>query len=316
MRSLLVILAGMFVGACAGTAQEFAVSFDDGVAGAAVNKGVRITQGRSGFAAEFVKGAELAYDSGGRFNPARGTLDLWIRPNWNSRDDYADRYFWGIDSDPGHENRTVLGHLGRDGRGILYFGGDGALGGLATKVDWQAGEWHHVVVCWDEEPRCRALYVDGELRHYTHFVGGMPREQKRFHVGSLPCVTRWMGVLDGHECDAAIDDIKLSQTVDAPGFERVRIAAQEDLKAIKRVEQSREAARPAYELAWERLNQSPTLDGVAEQQYEAAFEDVTGLAAPMSLRVPIQARYYSDIVYAHPDLSIALGRANESYAVG
>ncbi|MCC6697158.1 MAG: hypothetical protein IT365_16135 [Candidatus Hydrogenedentes bacterium] len=317
MRSLSAICAGLVIVAnAAGDEQAFTLNFDGGTQDAVVSNGVRFTNGRSGFAAEFVKGAELAYDCGGRFDPTRGTLDLWIRPNWNSRDDYADRYFWGIDSDPGHENRAVLGHLGRDGRGILYFGGDGALGGLATKVDWQAGEWHHVVVCWDEEPRCRALYVDGVLRHYTHFVGGMPREQTRFHVGSLPCVTRWMGVLDGHESDAAIDDLTLSQTIDAPDFDRVRLAASEDLKAIKRFEQSREAARPAYEQAWERLNRSPTLDGVAERQYEAAFEDVTGLAAPMSLRVPIQARYYSDVVYVHPDLSIALGRPNESYAVG
>jgi hypothetical protein len=96
----------------------------------------------------------------------------------------------------------------------------------------------------------------------------------------------------------------------------VRFAASEDLKAIRRFEQSRDQAKPAYEQAWDRLNQSPTLDGVAEQQYEARFEDVTGLAAPMSQRVPIQARYYSDVVYVHPDLSIALGRQNESYAVG
>ena len=128
MSILMAALAGMAVWAQAqGAGQVFNLTFDDGVGDPILSNNVRLTQGRSGQAAEFVKGSELAYACDGRFNPDRGTLDLWIRPNWNSRDVFDDRYFWGVDNDPGKENRSVLGHLGRDGKGILYFGGDGAL---------------------------------------------------------------------------------------------------------------------------------------------------------------------------------------------
>ena len=280
------------------------------------SEGVRLTAGRSGLAAEFVKGSVLTYATEGHFDPNRGTLEMWIRPNWDSTRAPGERFFWGVDSDPGKGNRTVLGFLGKEGKGLLYFGSDGAIAELSTFVDWRPGEWHHVKVCWDTTAKCRALYVDGERRHRMAGTGGMPGQQKVFHVGSLPCVTRWMGVLDGHEADAAIDDLRISNAIDASDFDQVRLAAVEDEKAKTRVKVAKEEARPAYERAWERLQVSPTLEGVAQQHVEVTWEDVDGLAAPMTQRVPIQARHHSNVVFFHPDLSIALGRQNDSFGVG
>lgn len=277
--------------------------------------GVRLTSGREGDAAEFVEGAVLTYPTEGVFDPVRGTLDLWVRPNWDSVTPSGDRFFWGVNNNPDDGNRTVLGFLSRDGKGTLYFGGDGALGGLAARVDWRPGEWHRVTVCWDDETPCRALYVDGVLRHHIR-AGGMPRQAQVFHVGSLPCVTRWTGVPDGHEADATIDDVTLMRTADAPGFEQARLAATEDAKAQTLNENGREQARPAYEAAWQRLRQGPTLEGVAAGHIEVGWDDLTGLAAPMSQRVPLQARYHPDVVLLHPDLSIALGRENDALGLG
>ena len=280
------------------------------------SEGIRFTTGRSGPAAEFVKGSVLTYTTEGHFDPKRGTLEMWIRPNWDSTQALGERFFWGIDSDPGKSNRTVLGFLGKEGKGVLYFGSDGAISELSTLVDWRPGEWHHVKVCWDTDSKCRALYVDGKRRHQMIWTGSMPSQQKRFHVGSLPCVTRWMGVLDGHEADAAIDDLRITNEIDVSDFNQVRLAAVEDDKAKKRVNHSKEEAKPAYERAWERLLLSPTLEGVAQQHVEATWEDVEGLAAPMTQRVPIQARHHADVVFFHPDMSIALGRQNDSLGVG
>ncbi len=322
MHVLMMMLTGLLSAATerdAGT--PFQLSFDQGViaergVNPVTNIGVRFTAGRTGQAAEFVKGAVLTYPTENHLDPKRGTLDLWVRPNWDSVNAFGDRFFWGIDNNPGGGGRTVLGFLGKDGKGLVYFGGDGALGGLAAPVDWRAGQWHHVVVCWDQAAKCRALYIDGALRHRIHTSESMPSRQKVFHVGSLPCVTRWMGVMDGHEADATIDDLKLSTTIDMPDFDLVRQAAREDDKAIQRDNQSREKAKPAYEKAWERLLKAPTLDGVATNHVEVGWDDLIGMAAPMTQRMPIEARYYSDVVFVHPDMSIALGRANEAYGVG
>lgn len=302
------------------TAPPCEILFNDGImtdsgVEPAFQTGVKMTDGHTGHAVECVKGIVLAYPAEHVFDPERGTLSLWVRPNWESAEAIGDHFFWGVDSDPGTENRVVLGFLARDGKGVVYFGGDGALGGLSAPVEWHAGEWHHIMVCWEESSHCRALYIDDRLRHHIR-VSGMPQQQKVFHIGSLPCVTRWSGLLEGHEADAAIDDVRIAQTVDGPDFDRVRQAAVEDDKASMACQHACEQARPAYESAWERLQQAPTLDGVAEQHIEVAWNDLLGLASPMSQRVPIQARYHPDAVLVHPDLSIALGRANESYGIG
>ena len=320
MCLFVALLAGLSGVEAHGEAAPVRILFDGGFAlenGVAPvrNEGAGLTEGRSGQAASFSEGAVLAYPAAGGFDPNQGTLSLWVRPDWDSVNAFGDRYFWGI-TNPDGGARIVLGFLGGDGPGVVYFGGDGALEGLAAKVDWRAGEWHHLMVCWDEAGPCRALYVDGALRHRLHGAGGLPRQAEAFHVGSLPCVTRWMGVLDGHEADAAIDEVTLSPTVEAPGFDLVRQAAREDTKAIERNRVSREQAAPAFLSAWERLLVSPTLDGVAVEQREVAWEELTGMAAPMTKRVPIQARYAAEFVHVQPDLSIALGRANDAFGVG
>ncbi|MBI5091752.1 MAG: hypothetical protein HZB26_04825 [Candidatus Hydrogenedentes bacterium] len=321
MPLVAIVLAGLAASdANQGGASQFQLSFDAGLTAAGdiepvTNELVRFVAGHSALAAEFVKGAVLTYPTTGHYDPACGTLSMWVRPNWDSVHSFGDRFFWGI-ANPGANERTVLGFLGKDGLGVVYFGGDGALMGLAAPVDWRAGEWHQLTVCWDQAAKCRALYIDGRLRHRIHTTARMPDKATVFHVGSLPCTTRWMGVPDGHEADAAIDDLTLSTTIEMPGFGLVRQAAREDEKAASRNQQSREKAQPAYESARERFLAAPTLDGVAEQRHEATWDELAGMAAPMTQRVPIEPRYYSDVVYVHPDLSIALGRANEAYGLG
>lgn len=318
---VLIALLSSLGAAPAQEAQEpFRLSFDASLTAVSgveplSNSGVRPAVGRKGQGAEFVKGAVLTYPTEGCFDANQGTLSLWVKPNWDSVNAFGDRYFWGV-ANPDASGRIVLGFIGGDGPGVVYFGGDGAIEGLAVKVDWRAGEWHHLMVCWDAAASCRALYVDGQLRHRLYGSGGLPNQAEAFHVGSFPCVTRWMGVPDGHEADAVIDDLTLSTTVDAPDFDLVRQAAREDGKARERNNLSRDKDSPAYTSAWERFLQAPTLDSVAENNIEVAWDELAGMAAPMTKRVPIQARYSPDIIHVQPDLSIALGRANEAFGIG
>jgi len=146
--------------------------------------GPMIVAGKEGRAGMLLKGAVLAYPTAGNYDPKRGTLDLWIRPNWDSIQPSNDRFFWGVDSDPGTGNRAVLGFLSRNDKGVVYFGGDGALGGLSAPVDWRPGEWHHLVVWWNQERHCRALYIDGARRHAIEYGAGCPTNNDTASVSS------------------------------------------------------------------------------------------------------------------------------------
>ncbi|NIA14290.1 MAG: hypothetical protein GWP08_09420, partial [Nitrospiraceae bacterium] len=278
---------------------------------------VAFVRGRTDrWSGEFRSGAVLAYPTEGNYDPRQGTIELWVKPRWDAEKMTGSAFFWGVDSDPGKENRTVLGFLGREGKAVVHFGDDGALSGVSARVDWRAGEWHHVAACWDEEQHCRALYIDGERRHASVWGGGMPSEQSVFHVGSMPCKTRWDSAELGHEADAAIDEVRLHTEVVMPGFDVAARQAVEDLKAKRRNARITEAAKPGFESAYARLRREFTLDRVADEQIEVAWEDLVGMAAPISKRVPLQVRYHPDVVFQHPDASIALGRTNASLGLG
>jgi hypothetical protein len=74
--------------------------------------------------------------------------------------------------------------------------------------------------------------------------------------------------------------------------------------------------RLAREQALQKLRTGLTLDRVAQEHLEVGWDDLAGLPPPFSKRVPLQARYHPDVVFAQPDLSIALGRANDALGIG
>ena len=321
IRHAALILASCLVNYTA-EAVELRVDFDEGFA---TSSGVSPLAAENlltspghvgGQAGLFLDDAALAYPIGEGYDPNRGTLSMWVQPSWNSAEFNGDVYFWGVENDPQKDNRTVLGFLGRDGRGTVYFGPDGALGGLAASVDWKKGEWHHLVVCWDRELRCAALYIDGERRHVIESDRSLPSIQDRFYVGGLPCVTRWMGVLDGHQARAAIDEFSLTNQITEPDFAGAALLAAEDGKAQKRFEMARDAAKPAYDAAFDRLREGITLDGVARDGMEVGWDDLVGMGAPLSQHIPIQVRDHYDPIFVHPDMSIALGTENDSLGLG
>jgi hypothetical protein len=59
-----------------------------------------------------------------------------------------------------------------------------------------------------------------------------------------------------------------------------------------------------------------SLDGVARNHVEVEIDDLLGLARPISRHIPIQVQYHPDPVAAYPELSVALGSAKDSYAIG
>ena len=70
------------------------------------------------------------------------------------------------------------------------------------------------------------------------------------------------------------------------------------------------------EAAMERLRGDYSLEGVARKHVEVEFDDLKGLAQPMTQRTTIQAKNHPDSVFVHPDLSIVLGAPADSYVVG
>lgn len=71
-----------------------------------------------------------------------------------------------------------------------------------------------------------------------------------------------------------------------------------------------------YKKACEYLRQEYSFERVAQEKIEVTWEDLQGMATPMSNRVAIQERYHRDVVFVQPEMTIALGREDTSLGIG
>ncbi|MBI2446113.1 carboxypeptidase regulatory-like domain-containing protein [Candidatus Micrarchaeota archaeon] len=126
--------------------------------GIAVN--VQTVPGRTGNAALFAPGASLTYPSEGRINIRQGTMDFWVKPNWNGSDGQFHPFFYAL-----KEPLSQVMAVGKFTTGNLSFfiwRDPKTLSQVATDVsDWQPGQWHRVQTSWNETTI--ALTVDGRI---------------------------------------------------------------------------------------------------------------------------------------------------------
>ncbi len=258
--------------------------------------GLAYAEGRDGDCLFVGRGARLTYPTDGLYDPAAGSVSVWVRPRWRVEELRGDRVLWSVAGDPGQDNEIALGFYGDAGRQIVYFSNPAGRDGAIAPLTWSPGEWHLVTACWEESLHCRGLYIDGRLAALAHYSAPMPVTQDAFEVGSL-------GGPAAYEAECDLDDLRLEGASAAPGF----------------VEAAREAlggweARQRAEQETRRLLERFSLEGVAREHIEVTWEDLDGPGVPITKRVPIEARHHPDIVFVQPDLSIALG--NDDAALG
>jgi hypothetical protein len=95
----------------------------------------------------------LNYATSGNFVAAQGTIEFWIKPQWNGNDNVTrclfsignDRL---IDKDGGNNLRFILNN--DDSEGFQAY----------NLTSWMANQWHHIAVTWTV-PGQMKTYVDG-----------------------------------------------------------------------------------------------------------------------------------------------------------
>jgi hypothetical protein len=91
------------------------------------------------------------------FNQSAGTVEIWLRPNWDY-DDGSNHYFWDT---YGGNNKRFLLYKASDGDTDIYTGG--TLRG-SHRYEYEAGQWYQVVLVWG----ANLLYINGNLvNNYT-----------------------------------------------------------------------------------------------------------------------------------------------------
>ena len=160
----------------------------------AIDSGTSFSQGKYGQGVLIDGNDMLAYSRVGNLDSWQGTVEFWIRPNWDGDDAGFYELFQVKDDFYDYSNHTMW--LGKDPGGNL-----GSWGGIYESVgDLSAGEWYHIAVAW--EGTDIYLYIDGVLRQSGN---GDPRDftTEIFNVGSACCS-------QGNQVNAVIDELRIS----------------------------------------------------------------------------------------------------------
>ena len=166
----------------------------------------------------------LTYFTSLNFSAAQGTIEFWVKPNFDPDTSTQVQKFFDISNGSG-TNSFGLGRWFEASPGISYIyfnvapntangcGGIWEVSSFAKEPNvsrkWNSGEWHHVGVTWNtsSNPKKLELYIDGEL------MGSNSNSNASCVVGTLPSTMRignnWNG---GGQMNSAMDEFRISTT--------------------------------------------------------------------------------------------------------
>ncbi len=120
-------------------------SMDGPPAAAKVVGDVEFVPGRRGQAAHFTKAAHVRFTPGAALDPKQGTIEMWVKPDWDAADKKRHAFFH---TGGGDTHVTIF----TTGRGKLLFvykaESDSWHGTQVSIAHWRPGQWHHVRAAW------------------------------------------------------------------------------------------------------------------------------------------------------------------------
>lgn len=216
-----------------------------------IAKNVALVEGKVGKGGLFERGSYLRFPARGNINFRRGTVEFWVKPNWDG-DDGGYHYFFAGNIDDAknvnsihvskkfYEGGVVLGQIdgeedneGRAKEEAVVPGGKTLS--PASVASWRKDTWHHVAFSWDDKKRTIKLYINGVLRATNNRVpeGAFPSlPQSYINIGS--------SIDERVFAEAVIDEVKIwdhpksdLEIAEAAGLKRVEkgVAQKENEKS-------------------------------------------------------------------------------------
>ena len=157
-----------------------------------------VADGKFGSGVRIDEGDTLAYRMPEGMSVSSGTVEMWVKPDWNSGNPAESSHtifsdFFDDDNGYsfyylGNANAGDLHLLGRDSGGDINF---------SKKIVWKENEWHHVAFTWYEGTT--VLYVDGQpSRSKVYRRTDFP---EMFTIGSI--------VGGGNAFNGVIDELRI-----------------------------------------------------------------------------------------------------------
>jgi hypothetical protein len=139
----------------------------------------------------------LTYATAGNIQRGQGTIEFWIRPQWNGNDGHSYTFF---EVGASWFNRFRIMKDGANNLRFMVWDSTTEYGVAYNVGHWQAGEWHHVAATW--EGSAIALYVDGQQQDSSDTANTPDTLADSMYIGS----SAW----HGQQANAVIDELRVS----------------------------------------------------------------------------------------------------------
>ena len=141
--------------------------------------GVTFAPGHNGQGALLDDGDRLSYAADQNIHREQGSIQFWLEPLWNGNDGGSYVFFEIGDA---WFNRMRIMKDGANNFRFMVWSPDTEYGVAYNVSAWNAGEWHHVRVTWNENEI--ALYIDGAAKDTETSMVLPARLNSTLHIGS------------------------------------------------------------------------------------------------------------------------------------
>ncbi len=163
--------------------------------------GISYTEGKYMNAVLINSTDTLTYPTNNNLNITIGTIEMWVKPNWNGNDGVR-HYFFDEKGTGIKQNRI---QILKDNQNYLVCRVDESPSKkLEAKIlvnSWTSNEWHHIACSWNESSGIK-LYMDGNLVSEINNTFTLTATETNMHIG-----TDYAG---GLTANSIIDELRIS----------------------------------------------------------------------------------------------------------
>ena len=149
----------------------------------------------------------LTYATAGNFNRATGTVEFWIRPQWNGNDGLTHVLFSAGVNMGSADTMTLIKDGANNLRFLLGVEDSEAYQGYSI-AGWLANQWHHVAIAWSV-PGTMKIFVDG-------FETNSHPANAQDLLNPTPTVMAVGSIAGAFQANAAFDELRISDLARSP----------------------------------------------------------------------------------------------------
>ena len=178
--------------------------------------GCRLVDGKEGKAVEIGTagdGSHLYYSGHDNFDWRQGTIEFWVKLNWDCSQNESRLVRVWFDVGSGESKNRILIHSNHRALRFAVCDTQKVMHAVYSTSfrEWRQGEWRHVAGTWDLKRKAVAMWVDGRLEDQTPSnpkLGNWELDPKEFTVIRMGAFGNIDSAFGG-----AIDDLHISNSV-------------------------------------------------------------------------------------------------------